>query len=135
MSEVINHYISWNGKVTFSDESITEEQYKQFFEAELISYALVQATLKTCKGSDLELTVDYLKPAVRNEVINNVAYGNGWLRSPSYHNLPNFHATMKVQLDGEEVNYYQLPYPIRKHIAKEIVEEDHFTGKVAVQAN
>lgn len=135
MTEIRTHNITWNGKVTFSDDSITKEQFAQFFEQDLISYALVQATLKTCKGSDMELTVDYLKPAARNEVVNNIAYGDKWMRSPSYHELPNFRVKMKVELDGQEVNFYKLPYPIRKHIAKEIVDEDQFVGSLSVQSS
>lgn len=126
--EELKHSVKWEGKATFSDQFITEEQYNTFFDTEQISYDLVLNTLKVCHDSPMELTVDYLNTLSRKEAINKVTYGNKWMASQRYENFPNIRFSIKVIMDNQEYDYYNLPYQVRQYIATQIIEKDVFSG-------
>lgn len=120
--------IEWQGKATLTDTVITEDQYNKYFDKELLSYSIVQSTLKVCHGTNMELTVDYLKPVGRNEIINAIAYGDKWIGSPNLHDLPHFRFHSDIKVDGKPAEFYSLPYSVRKYIATLVVEKDEFYG-------
>lgn len=125
--------IAWNGKITIKDASITEKQYKKYFDSEAISYSLVQSTLAVCHDTDLELTADYFNFNGRSELINSLSYGKAWRRNSCYEDMPHCRIHLECTLDGQQIKFYSLPFEIRNYIIKSIINESEFIGKVNVQ--
>lgn len=124
--------ITWNGKITIKDASITEKQYKKYFDSEAISYNLVQSTLAVCHDTDLELTADYFNFNGRSELINSLSYGKAWRRNSCYDDMPHCRIHLECTFDGQPIKFYSLPFEIRNYIIKSIVNESEFIGQVNV---
>lgn len=124
--------ITWNGKITIKDASITEKQYQKYFDSEAISYNLVQSTLGVCHDTDLELTADYFNFNGRSELINSLSYGKAWRRNSCYDDMPHCRIHLECTLDGQAIKFYSLPFEIRNYIIKSIINESEFIGQINV---
>lgn len=132
MSEIQEFIISWTGKIVFSASSITEQQYNNYFDTNAITYSIANKTLAFYCGTPCALPVDYLNPVGQKEVINRVAYGKKWLGAKTYNDLPDFSKTILCRNGEDSIDFEQLPYKAKRHIAETIVSKGEHEGSLCI---
>lgn len=124
--------ISWKGKVVFTVNGIDETQYNTYFDTSAISFSIANKTLAFYVGTPCALPVDFLNSLGRTEAINRVSYGDKWLSQKSYANLPSFRQTILCESNGEKIDYFTLPYTIRRYIAEKIINDGDTQGLIKI---
>lgn len=132
-SKTHTYTIDWNGKAVFCKQNLSREAWQKYLIPDL-PYEAARVNMADSSSGRFGLPISWLKPLAATEAINRIIYGKRWLTQSEYRDMPVFHSAIFCEINGERADYNELPLPLRRKIATDIVMNDsesgHFTLRV-----